>query len=676
MDTVTFNSRINSSVLPSTNGTLDLGGSSNKWNNVYANTFNGQFIGNADTATKLLNARNFSITGDVDASVVSFDGTGNVNLVTTLDNSGVVANTYGSSTTVPVFAVDAKGRVTSVTNTGINFSTATVSQSDTVKTLTSSTNASFYPTFVDSDNNPAAYEALYTDAGISYNPSTNLLSLTDLTVSNTSTFNGNVTLGDASSDTVTFNSRINSSVLPSTNGTLDLGGSSNKWNNVYANTFVGAITGNSDTATKLATARNIAITGDLSWNVNFDGSANVTSTGTLANSGVTASTYGSSTTVPVFAVDAKGRVTSVTNTGINFSTATVSQSDTIKTVSSSASLLYPTFVDSNNSPAAYEALYTDADISYNASTNLLTVSNIKPSGIQDSSGATGTNNYVLTANGSGGWTWKIASTSGGSAAIGGITVQEEGTLVGTALGTQIVNFVGNSVTATSPTSGTATITISDVTVTQDSYACTNPITTSGSTITIGTLSNAYGRKFVQTTEPIGACDGDIWYDTSGTSSGGFPSGTLMLFQQTSAPTGWTKQTTHNDKALRVVSGTASSGGTTAFSSVMASRTPAGTVSGSNSGGAVSNHTLVTSQIPSHVHPITTAGFSGGGSQGAGFPYNTQSTIPLGAQNSQAAGGGGAHNHGFTNPSWSGSFSGSALDFAVQYVDLIIASKDP
>jgi hypothetical protein len=36
----------------------------------------------------------------------------------------------------------------------------------------------------------------------------------------------------------------------------------------------------------------------------------------------------------------------------------------------------------------------------------------------------------------------------------------------------------------------------------------------------------------------------------------FPSGTVMLFQQTTAPIFWTKQTTHNDKALRVVSGSA------------------------------------------------------------------------------------------------------------------------
>jgi len=37
-------------------------------------------------------------------------------------------------------------------------------------------------------------------------------------------------------------------------------------------------------------------------------------------------------------------------------------------------------------------------------------------------------------------------------------------------------------------------------------------------------------------------------------------GSLMMFQQTASPTSWTKQTTHNNKALRVVSGTAGTGG--------------------------------------------------------------------------------------------------------------------
>ena len=203
-------------IIPSIDNTYDLGGISNRWSTVYANSFVGSITGNADSATRLFNARNFSITGDVDAPVVSFDGTGNVNLVTTLDNTGVAAATYGSSTTIPVFAVDSKGRITSVTNTSINFSAATVAQSDTIKTVSSSATV-LYPTFVNSNNNAADYESLFTDDGISYNASANLLTLGNITVSNTSIFNGNVTLGDTNTDTVTFNSRINSSVVPSTN---------------------------------------------------------------------------------------------------------------------------------------------------------------------------------------------------------------------------------------------------------------------------------------------------------------------------------------------------------------------------------------------------------------------------------------------------------------------------
>ena len=71
---------------------------------------------------------------------------------------------------------------------------------------------------------------------------------------------------------------------------------------------VTSVTGNAGTATKLATARSIAMTGDVTWSIAaFDGSANVTAAGTLANSGVTAGTYKSVT------VDAKGRVTAGTN---------------------------------------------------------------------------------------------------------------------------------------------------------------------------------------------------------------------------------------------------------------------------------------------------------------------------------------------------------------------------
>ena len=60
---------------------------------------------------------------------------------------------------------------TNVANTSVSVGTAT--NADHVKTVSTATNANYYLTFVDSDNGTAAYEAVYTDAGITYNPSTN-----------------------------------------------------------------------------------------------------------------------------------------------------------------------------------------------------------------------------------------------------------------------------------------------------------------------------------------------------------------------------------------------------------------------------------------------------------------------------------------------------------------------
>lgn len=51
----------------------------------------GAVIGNASTATALQTARNFQILGDVEASAVSFNGTGNVNLTTQIA-TGVIVN--------------------------------------------------------------------------------------------------------------------------------------------------------------------------------------------------------------------------------------------------------------------------------------------------------------------------------------------------------------------------------------------------------------------------------------------------------------------------------------------------------------------------------------------------------------------------------------------------------
>jgi hypothetical protein len=60
-----------------------------------------------------------------------------------------------------------------------------------------------------------------------------------LTVTSTAAFNGDVDLGNATSDTVTFTGRVDSSIVPNTSLTRDLGTSLLRWGAVYANQFIG-----------------------------------------------------------------------------------------------------------------------------------------------------------------------------------------------------------------------------------------------------------------------------------------------------------------------------------------------------------------------------------------------------------------------------------------------------
>jgi hypothetical protein len=87
--------------------------------------------------------------------------------------------------------------------------------------------------------------------------------------------------------------------------------------------FEGNLAGTANAANVLSTARSISVTGDAAWTTSFDGSANATGTLTLANTGVTATTYGTSTAVPTIAIDSKGRITSASNTNIAFPVTSV-----------------------------------------------------------------------------------------------------------------------------------------------------------------------------------------------------------------------------------------------------------------------------------------------------------------------------------------------------------------
>lgn len=84
--------------------------------------------------------------------------------------------------------------------------------------------------------------------------------------------------------------------------------------NFTAGTITAALTGNASTATTWQTGRTIALTGDVTGTSGaFNGSANLSFATTLANSGVSAATYGSTSTIPQITVDAKGRITSASS---------------------------------------------------------------------------------------------------------------------------------------------------------------------------------------------------------------------------------------------------------------------------------------------------------------------------------------------------------------------------
>jgi hypothetical protein len=145
-----------------------------------------------------------------------------------------------------------------------------------------------------------------------------------------------------------------------------------------------------------------------------------------------------------------------------------------------------------------------------------------------------------------------------------------------------------------------------------------------------------------------------------------PQSSVSIFYQAAAPTGWSKSTTHNDKTLRVVSGTGGgSGGTTAFSSIFPTSTTPVSVSSIPLSGSTGNTTLTTAELPSHTH--ANGGFvglsPGGGDVGAAAGW-TRSSPATGS-----TGGGGAHSHPWTGTA---NFS-STFDLRLQYIDVIVCS---
>lgn len=170
---------------------------------------------------------------------------------------------------------------------------------------------------------------------------------------------------------------------------------------------------------------------------------------------------------------------------------------------------------------------------------------------------------------------------------------------------------------------------------------------------------------VRAVVPDTLCDALAWL---------IAAGTAVLFYQSSAPTHWTKVTTTNDCALRLVSGSGGvSGGTVGFATLFARTTTDGyTLTGTDipASGIVGTSG---DDSPDHHHQSNDAG-----NKGRGGGVTAPNDVWNGGNTGQDSGGASSrHGHGpgtFVVNGGGGAHS-HALDMRVKFADCIVAAKD-
>lgn len=120
---------------------------------------------------------------------------------------------------------------------------------------------------------------------------------------------------------------------PDTDVFIDTTDASFALSEIQAENFYGELVGNASSATILQTTRTLSISGDGTGSQTFNGGSDSDIAFTLADTGVSAGSYGSQTEIPTFTVDTKGRLTAAgvvnvaTTLGINADGGTSSSID-------------------------------------------------------------------------------------------------------------------------------------------------------------------------------------------------------------------------------------------------------------------------------------------------------------------------------------------------------------
>lgn len=193
-------------------------------------------------------------------------------------------------------------------------------------------------------------------------------------------------------------------------------------------------------------------------------------------------------------------------------------------------------------------------------------------------------------------------------------------------------------------------------------------TTGGFTVTVKTAAGT-GMLVPQGGAAQLYCDGANVMQTNVA----FPSGTRMLFQQNTAPVGWTKDTNPAlNHALRVTGGAVGGGGNVAFTNVFApGRAVVGNTGATAINGWVNYHTLSWNEMPAHTHDVIAPNDIGGVGIESGNNYRN---VEDQWRTTTSAGSSWGHTHGWGNDAHSHSVS-IGFEMDVAYLDVIIAQKD-
>jgi hypothetical protein len=318
---------------------------------ITATQFTGAVSGNATTATEATNVT-VSANNSTDETVYPVFVDGATGTQGVESDTGL---TYNPST----------GALTATSFTGAVTGAVTGAASEVTASANNSTDETVYPTFVDGATGSQGIE---TDTGLTYNPSTGVLTSTTFT----GALSGNATTAtEATNITASANNSTDETVYPvfidGATGTqgieTDTGLTYNPSTGVLtATSFSGSFSGTSTSATD---ATNVTVSANNStdetvYPVFVDGA-----TGSQGIESDTGLTYNPSTgvlTSTTFTGALSGNATSST-------TATTATNVTASANNSSDETVYPTFVDGATGGQGIE---TDTGLTYNPSTGVIT----------------------------------------------------------------------------------------------------------------------------------------------------------------------------------------------------------------------------------------------------------------------------------------------------------------